>query len=77
VAQKLDAGLPPDLDLTANYTLRFTAVSPTSGSVVAGVTVSNASLLVQQLTPGTADDLAFGPFAPIFVPIPLDTLNGG
>jgi hypothetical protein len=59
VAAPLKAGIAPGLDLTSDYIVQFTALSPTDGSVVAGVSVSNVSLLVANvkggdLTPPTA-----------------------
>jgi hypothetical protein len=36
----LKAGIPPDLDLDGGYTISFTALSPTTGALVAGVVVS-------------------------------------
>lgn len=45
----MKAGVPPHLHLDGNYIIRFTAVSATTGAVVAGVNVSQASLLVQNL----------------------------
>jgi hypothetical protein len=65
------------MDLDGDYVIKFTAIDPSSGSLVAGVNVSEASLFVSQLTPGTADDLAFGPFKPVFIPLPLGDLNSG
>lgn len=41
----MTAALPPLLDLPGGYKVRFTALSPTDGSLVAGVTVSAATIL--------------------------------
>jgi hypothetical protein len=49
----MKAGIPPDLDLDGAYIIRFTAVSATTGAVVSGVNVSQASLLVRNVTGGT------------------------
>lgn len=57
----IDAGLPQDLDISDGFTLRVTALDPTSGNPVSGVTVSNLILTVDQLS-GTPDQLTFGPF---------------
>lgn len=58
----MKAGIPPDLDLDGGYTISFTAVSATTGAVVAGVVVSAASLLVDNIGGGTDEELAVGPF---------------
>lgn len=62
MAAPLKAQMPPDLDIGQGYKIRFTAVSAATGSVVAGVTVSGASLLVESVGAGTVDQLAVGPF---------------
>jgi hypothetical protein len=50
------------MDLTANYTIRFTAVDASTGATVTGVNVSNAILLVENVAGGSDADLAAGPF---------------
>ena len=67
MAQPLTVALPPNLVLWAGCTIRVTALDPTTGNTVAGVTVSDVSLECDQLS-GTTDALAFGPF--MFVPGP-------
>ena len=62
MAAPMKAGIPPSLDLNGSYVLQFTALSPTDGSVVAGVTVSSASLLVDNVGAGSESDLQVGPF---------------
>jgi hypothetical protein len=62
MAQKISAALPPNMDLDASYVIEFAALDPTTGDPVTGVVVSNAYMLVTQLTPGTADALESGPF---------------
>lgn len=47
----LTAGLAPGLVLSGGYVLRVTALSPTTGAVVAGVVVSDVSLQVDALEP--------------------------
>lgn len=56
------AALPPELDLPAGYKIRLNALSPTDGSQVSGVTVSDFSLLVTDLVGGNGQGLSFGPF---------------
>lgn len=68
MAQPVTTGIPPGLTLGPNYIVRLTAVDPTSGDVVSGVTVSNTSLTVLQLSPGSPSDLQAGPF--LLVPGP-------
>ncbi len=54
-------GLPDALDLPAGYTIRFTALDPTTGALVSGVTVSAASILADSLGAG-GEALTTGPF---------------
>ena len=75
MAQKLTASMPENMDLAASYTVQWAAVDPTTGAAVSGVVVKNGAMLVTQVTPGSADQLAFGPFVPAFVPIPADEIN--
>jgi len=62
MAQKLTASMPIDMDLEFNYTLEFAALDPATGDPVDGVVVSDAYLLVDQVSDGSADDLVSGPF---------------
>lgn len=57
--QPFDLPLPPNLYLSGGYTVRVTAIDPTSGAVVSGVNVSDVTLQVEQIAGG---DLASGPF---------------
>lgn len=50
MAEPLTAAFPDSLMLGGNYVLQFTALNPTTGSVVSGVTVSSATLTVDALT---------------------------
>lgn len=62
MAQKLNVSMPQDLDLTSAWTVRITA-RDSSGNVVAGVKVSNMSMVADTQIPLT-DGLvqASGPF---------------
>jgi len=62
MAQKVSAQMPPDMDLEFTYTIELAALDPTTGNPVAGVVVSNAYMLVDQVSAGSADELAAGPF---------------
>ncbi len=62
MAAPLKAGIPPDLDLTSAYVIEFAAIDPTTGAANTSVVVSAATLLVDQVSPGTASDLQVGPF---------------
>jgi len=73
---KLTASMPEGMDLDASYTVQWAALDPTDGSVVTGVVVSDAAMLVTQVSPGTADDLSFGPFAPMFIPVDFAPPSG-
>lgn len=57
----INAGLPEDLDIGAGYTLRVTALDPSSGNPVSGVTVSNLIFTADQVA-GTPGELETGPF---------------
>lgn len=61
MAQKLDYGLPQDLDLPASWTIRVTAVDA-NGALVSGVNVANMAIVAETPDPATADQLAVGPF---------------
>lgn len=57
----INAGLPEDLDIGSGYTLRVTALDPTTGNPVTGVTVSNLVFTAEQIA-GTPGELETGPF---------------
>lgn len=66
MARRLTAAIPPNFDLDSGYVLRVTALDPTTGAVVSGVTLTNVLLMVRPLTPtGSADD---GSPLPLLVP---------
>ncbi len=71
MAAPMKAGIAPGLDLTDDYVIQFTALDPSTGALNAAVTVSNVSLLVDNLGGG---DLSTDVFSaePLFVPIPVD-----
>lgn len=48
MANKVDAGMPQSLDLTAGYTLRVTAVD-SSGALVANVKVGDVVITADQV----------------------------
>lgn len=62
-----NAPLPPFLTLSKDYTVRVTALDPTSGALVADVVTSNVSLAVDQ------DDADLGPPSPL----PVSLIAGG
>jgi hypothetical protein len=62
MSKKYNAPLPDNLDLDDGYTIAFTAVDAASGAPVTTVKISGATLIVTQLSPGTAEDLSSGPF---------------
>ena len=68
MAAKQSNPLPLDLQLSAGYVVRFSAVDATTGATVAGVTISDATIEVQNLTGGSGEALQSGPF--MFVPGP-------
>jgi hypothetical protein len=48
VSQPLIVALPPDLRLPGGYTFEITALDPTTGANVAGVTISDVHIQVEQ-----------------------------
>lgn len=71
MAQKQTAPMPEYLDLDAAWTIQWAAVSPTDGSAVSGVNVSNAAIIADQIQ-GTPDELSL---TPLWLPIPTSELN--
>lgn len=67
--------MPETMALDASYTIQWAALDPTTGDPVTGVVVSAAAMLVTQVTPGTAGDLATDTFVPLLTPIQLDDQN--
>lgn len=57
----MNAPLAPYLTLGGGYTVSFTALSPTTGAVVAGVTVSNATISIDREAASTAPPFAVLP----------------
>ena len=64
MAEPLIAGLPPNLNLSAGYIVRLTALDPTTGATVAGVALSNVSVFVTNLRGGPLDE----DIGPLLVP---------
>jgi len=65
----LIADMPFQLDLDSGYTLRVTAVDPTTGVQVSGVNVSKVIIMAANLgDPGTVGDLEHGDW--VLVPGP-------
>ena len=62
MAQKLTASLPEGMDLDQDYQIQFTAIDASTGDVIAGVNVSNASILAASLTGANVAGLELGPF---------------
>ena len=71
----LVGGIPPDLDLTENYVLEFTALDAVTGAAVTSVVVSNASLLVANLREGDLTP-AVEFEDPLWISLPADAING-
>lgn len=73
MAQKLNAGMPADLDLPPNWVVQLTAVDPVTGALVSGVTVSGVAIIATQVTPATSEDSgSFAPTAPLWLSTPVD-----
>lgn len=62
MAQKLTASIPQDMHLDANYIIRFTAIDASDGSTVTSVVISEAGLLVTNLSQSPDSALESGPF---------------
>lgn len=60
MAAPVNAPLPLGVELYDGYTLRLTALSPTTGALVNGVTISGAT--IQADTPAASGALEAGPF---------------
>ena len=58
-SQPLTVSLPPNLDLWPGCIIRVTALNPTNGQTVAGVSVGSISIEGVSDTEGS---LAYGPF---------------
>ena len=57
----LKTGLPPDLEISGDYRIVFTALDPASGATVSGVVVSAVTVQALDLTPGGLQDDAPDP----------------
>lgn len=62
MAAPLQIALPPQHDLDDTYQIRVTAISATTGAVVAGVNVGTVTLIVDNLSGGDLASGTFGPF---------------
>lgn len=63
MAEPLKAGIAPNLLLTSDYIVRFTALDPTTGDLVTGVVVSDATIQTEQAAQDTP-----GPDVPVVAP---------
>ena len=50
MAKAYETSMPANLDLGAGFTVRLTAVDPTTGNVINGITVSDFVAMVADLT---------------------------
>lgn len=62
MSQPLTVALPANLDLDDTYTIRVTALDPTTGNTVSGVNVGTVTLMVDNLSGGSLASGTFGPF---------------
>lgn len=67
MSQPLELPLPANFDLDDTYQVRVTAISATTGSVVAGVNVGEVTLVVDNLAGTPESELTFGSFSPILI----------
>lgn len=68
MAAPLDAPIPPGLALSGGYTIRFTALDPTSGDEVTDVVISGATVQYEVVAGSTSVDLPSGPY--LYQPTP-------
>lgn len=68
MAKPYSAGMPDEVELGGSYTIRITAVDPTTGNVKSAITVSNLVMMVNTGAGTDVTDLGFGPF--LLVPGP-------
>jgi hypothetical protein len=70
----MKTGLAPALDITGDFVVQFTALSPVDGSVDTGVVVSNVSLLVENVKGGDLGDSSL--FSdPLWISLPVGDAN--
>jgi hypothetical protein len=69
MSKKLLGVIPVGLDLASGFVIQFTAVDSTTGDDVPSVTVSEVSLLVDNVTGGDLES-GFGDIEPLFTPTP-------
>jgi hypothetical protein len=62
MAAPMKTGMPVELDLPAGYTLRFTALDPTTGAANTDVVVSSAAITAEPVGGTQAGQLEVGPF---------------
>lgn len=62
MAQPFQSALPPDLELDGGTIIRITAIDPTTGNTVSGVTISDVCIRVVDIAGTGADALNVGPF---------------
>lgn len=62
MAQPVDISMPGQLDLGQGYTLRVTALDPTTGNLAPGVKVNQVVITAENLAGGDLSSGSFGPF---------------
>jgi hypothetical protein len=60
--------MPPELELSGGFTIRLTAIDPTTGSTVSGVTIEQLVMMINTGEGTVPTDLAVGPY--LLVPGP-------
>lgn len=67
MAKPVVAGLIPEIVATGDWIVRITALDPTTGAVVSGVKISEASIAVRNLGQSQGQDAPL----PLLVPVNL------
>lgn len=71
MSQKVTASIPENMDLDANYIIRFTAVNASTGAALSTVSVSNAAILATNVKGGDLSSGLFEVELPTWINVPV------
>ena len=60
MAREINVGMPGGLDIGATYTLRVTAIDPSSGNLIAGVNVGAVTITCDEGTISDGGQVTYG-----------------